>query len=69
MRCLELPIFYRCVNRCAFCSNTAQMAAFGGHLFSAKAGATCELSIVPGQRKLTRRPDRLTGLKLLHLTT
>jgi len=31
MRCLELPIFYRCVNRCAFCSNTAQMGAFGEH--------------------------------------
>ncbi len=41
--------------------------AFGGHLFSGIVGATVELSILPGARKLARRPDSLTGLKLLDL--
>ena len=44
-----------------------KFAAFGGHLFSATVGATCELSIIPGTRRLARQLDQLTGLKLLAL--
>jgi len=44
-----------------------KLAAFGGHLFSATVGATCELSILPGTRRLARQLDQLTGLKLLAL--
>lgn len=34
MRCLELSIFYRCVNDCRFCSNTAAMREFEGQPLS-----------------------------------
>lgn len=44
------------------------MVAYGGHLFSAEVGATCELSILPAAKKLTRKLDPYTGLKLLALS-
>ncbi len=44
-----------------------QMNAYAGHLFSARVAATCEVSLFPGRRKLQRRIDSLTGLKLLQL--
>ncbi|MBI5210523.1 MAG: radical SAM protein [Elusimicrobia bacterium] len=28
MKCLELSIFFRCLNRCVFCSNSSRMARF-----------------------------------------
>ncbi len=40
---------------------------FGGHLFSGKTAATCEIVILPGAKKLTRRLESATGLKLLQL--
>jgi len=42
-------------------------AAFAGHLFRAKVAATCEVSILPGTRRLSRRVEPATGLKLLQL--
>lgn len=43
------------------------MQAYGGHLFAATVAATCEISILPGEKRLLRRPDPATGLKLLSL--
>jgi len=45
-RCLELPIFFRCVNRCLFCSS--DMRAAGAHVLSLK-----EIDVV--LRKMKRR--------------
>ncbi|MEO0080927.1 MAG: PPC domain-containing DNA-binding protein [candidate division WOR-3 bacterium] len=43
------------------------MKALGGHLFAARVAATCEISILPGARRLGRKLDQTTGLKLLAL--
>jgi predicted DNA-binding protein with PD1-like motif len=40
---------------------------FSGHLFRAVVAATCEVSILPGARRLVRRVEPDTGLKLLQL--
>lgn len=41
--------------------------AFGGHLFSAKVPATCEIVVFPFDEPLTRFEDDQTGLRLLEL--
>jgi len=43
------------------------MAALGGHLFAARVAATCEIAILPGSKRLARKLDPATGLKLLAL--
>jgi predicted DNA-binding protein with PD1-like motif len=42
-------------------------ATFSGHLFRATVAATCEVSVLPGTRRLVRRVEPDTGLKLLQL--
>lgn len=41
--------------------------AFGGHLFEAYVPATLEIIVLPFYRKLVRKSDKSTGLKLLDL--
>lgn len=43
------------------------MQAHAGHLFAARVAATCEIAILPFKRRLGRKPDPATGLKLLNL--
>ncbi len=47
----------------------SRMTTHGGHLFAGKVTATCEITILPGQKKLKRATDPATGLKLLQLPT
>jgi len=47
--------------------STPRLAACAGHLFSGRVTVTLEVALVPGSRRLARRPDPLSGLKLLHL--
>jgi predicted DNA-binding protein with PD1-like motif len=47
--------------------SNSRLATFAGHLFSARVTVTCEVSILPGQRKLVRRLESETGLRLLQL--
>jgi predicted DNA-binding protein with PD1-like motif len=47
--------------------STPRLTTFAGHLFSGKVTVTLEVALVPGARRLTRRPDPFSGLKLLHL--
>ena len=42
-----------------------EMASIGGHIKSAKTAGTCEIFLVPLNRKLVRKPDENTGLNLL----
>jgi len=46
---------------------TPRLATFAGHLFSGKVTVTLEVALIPGARRLSRRPDPLSGLKLLCL--
>ncbi|MCX6840921.1 MAG: DNA-binding protein [candidate division WOR-3 bacterium] len=48
--------------------STPRLVTFAGHLFSGKVTVTLEVALVPGTRRLNRRPDPLSGLKLLHLS-
>ncbi|MGQ9665131.1 MAG: PPC domain-containing DNA-binding protein [bacterium] len=45
----------------------AKFNAFGGHLFEAYVPATLEIIVLPFYRKLVRKSDKSTGLKLLDL--
>jgi hypothetical protein len=47
--------------------STPRLATFAGHLFSGKVTVTLEVALLPGTRRLSRRPDPFSGLKLLHL--
>ena len=42
-----------------------EMAATGGHIKSAKTAGTCEIFLVPLNRKLVRKHDPNTGLNLI----
>lgn len=46
---------------------TPKLVALAGHLFSGKVTVTIEIALVPGTRRLTRKPDALFGLNLLAL--
>jgi predicted DNA-binding protein with PD1-like motif len=50
---------------CHIALSDRQMATYGGHLFAGRVGATCEISIFPGDKKLNRQLEPETGLKLL----
>ena len=43
------------------------LTAFAGHLFSGTVTVTLEVALVPGERRLARKPDPLSGLNLLAL--
>ena len=43
------------------------LTTFAGHLFSGTVTVTLEVSLVPGTRRLARRPDPFSGLNLLTL--
>jgi len=43
------------------------LTTFAGHLFSGTVTVTLEVSLVPGTRRLARKPDPLSGLNLLTL--
>jgi predicted DNA-binding protein with PD1-like motif len=43
------------------------LTTFAGHLFSGTVTVTLEVALVPGTRRLARRPDPLSGLNLLAL--
>jgi hypothetical protein len=47
--------------------STPRLTTYAGHLFSGKVTVTLEVALVPGARRLGRRPDSFSGLKLLHL--
>jgi len=41
--------------------------AYGGHLFEGTIHGTCEIIVIPLDRKLKRKRDRVTGLNLLDI--
>lgn len=41
------------------------MAAFGGHVMAMKIGGACEILLTKFNQPMTRKPDGITGLKLL----
>jgi hypothetical protein len=43
------------------------LTTFAGHLFSGTVTVTLEVSLVPGTRRLARKPDPFSGLNLLTL--
>jgi len=45
----------------------SDMKAFCGHLFSATISGTGEFMVIPSESKVERKPDPVTGLKLLDL--
>jgi predicted DNA-binding protein with PD1-like motif len=45
--------------------STPRLATFAGHLFSGAVTVTLEVVLVPGTRRLVRKPDPLSGLNLL----
>lgn len=47
--------------------STPKLTTYAGHLFSGKVTVTLEVTLVPGTRRLERKPDPLSGLKLLAL--
>lgn len=47
--------------------SNARLTTFSGHLFEGLVTVTCEVSLLPGSRKLERRLETATGLKLLQL--
>jgi len=47
--------------------STPRLAGFAGHLFSGTVTVTLEVALVPGTRRLARKPDPLSGLNLLAL--
>jgi hypothetical protein len=47
--------------------STPRLATFAGHLFSGTVTVTLEVALVPGPRRLARKPDPLSGLNLLAL--
>jgi len=47
--------------------STPRLATFAGHLFSGTVTVTLEVALVPGTRRLARKPDPLSGLNLLTL--
>lgn len=44
-----------------------RFGTYGGHLFDGKVGATCEITILPGRKRLWRALAPDAGLKLLKL--
>ena len=44
------------------------LTTFAGHLFSGTVTVTLEVALVPGTRRLARKPDPLFGLNLLALS-
>jgi len=47
--------------------STPKLTAYAGHLFQARVSVTCEVSIVPGTRRLSRAFEPEIGLRLLQL--
>ena len=47
--------------------STPRMVTHAGHLFSGTVTVTLEVALVPGTRRLARKPDPLSGLNLLSL--
>jgi predicted DNA-binding protein with PD1-like motif len=47
--------------------STPRLATYAGHLFSGTVTVTLEVALVPGTRRLERKPDPLSGLNLLAL--
>ncbi|MBM3332061.1 DNA-binding protein [candidate division WOR-3 bacterium] len=43
------------------------LTTYAGHLFSGTVTVTLEVALVPGTRRLARKPDPLSGLNLLTL--
>jgi hypothetical protein len=43
------------------------LTTFAGHLFSGTVTVTLEVALVPGTRRLQRKPDPFSGLNLLEL--
>ncbi|NPV14170.1 DNA-binding protein [candidate division WOR-3 bacterium] len=52
---------------CHIVLSDQRMATYGGHLFAGLVSATCEITVLPGDKKLHRELERETGLKLLKL--
>ncbi len=44
-----------------------RLTTFAGHLFSGTVTVTLEVALMPGTRRLQRKPDPLSGLNLLAL--
>ncbi len=47
--------------------STPRLATYAGHLFSGTVTVTLEVALLPGTRRLQRKPDPLSGLNLLAL--
>ena len=47
--------------------SSPRLATYAGHLFSGTVTVTLEVALVPGTRRLQRKPDPLSGLNLLAL--
>ena len=47
--------------------STPRLVTYAGHLFSGTVTVTLEVALVPGTRRLSRKPDPLSGLNLLAL--
>ena len=47
--------------------STPRFTTYVGHLFSGTVTVTLEVALVPGTRRLARKPDPLSGLNLLVL--
>jgi uncharacterized protein len=47
--------------------SSPKFATFAGHLFSGRVTVTCEVALVPGTRRISRKVEPFCGLKLLAL--
>ena len=47
--------------------STSRLTTFAGHLFSGTVTVTLEVALLPGIRRLARKPDPISGLNLLAL--
>ncbi len=47
--------------------STPRLATYAGHLFCGTVTVTLEVALVPGTRRLQRKPDPFSGLNLLAL--
>uniref|UniRef100_A0A7C4CA87 DUF296 domain-containing protein n=1 Tax=candidate division WOR-3 bacterium TaxID=2052148 RepID=A0A7C4CA87_UNCW3 len=47
--------------------SNSRLTTYSGHLFSGQVTATCEIALLPGSRRLKRRLEPDSGLKLLQL--
>jgi predicted DNA-binding protein with PD1-like motif len=47
--------------------STPRLVTYAGHLFSGRVTVTCEVALVPGNRRISRKVEPFCGLKLLAL--